>query len=498
MWKESFVQPSDAERDLLRKLVGLGEHSLRKTYYTELQKGMRELERFRVLLDRVGDGILLASLPDGTLLDANNTAMALFGLSPSDMGTRRLPGIIRDISLDPATASRKYSLSHIRPDSETLALDVTADVALFDNKPYLAILIRDVTERKRFEERLAYLGAHDPLTGLFNRTHFESTIQGMRSEEYIPLGLIICDLDGLKLINDTFGHETGDTLLKNVAGMIQDVSPIRAVTARIGGDEFAILLPYSCRAELERICRDIQVRVGEFNATGKESYLSLSLGFSAAYEQDFDPTDLFKESDNALSREKLLRSQSTRSSLVHTVMTMLEARDFITEGHADRLQFHVDRLAASLGFSGRRRADLTLFAKFHDIGKVGVPDNILFKPGPLTKDEMVIMRRHSAIGHRIALSAPDLLPIADWILKHHEYWDGSGYPIGLSKHDIPLECRMLALADAFDAMTNDRPYRKALPRETAMEEIRRCSGKQFDPELVVHFLRMCEEEESPA
>ena len=99
---------------------------------------------------------------------------------------------------------------------------------------------------------------------------------------------------------------------------------------------------------------------------------------------------------------------------------------------------------------------------------------------------------------RIALSAPDLLPIADWILKHHEYWDGSGYPIGLSKHDIPLECRMLALADAFDAMTNDRPYRKALPRETAMEEIRRCSGKQFDPELVVHFLRMCEEEESPA
>jgi HD-GYP domain-containing protein (c-di-GMP phosphodiesterase class II) len=138
-------------------------------------------------------------------------------------------------------------------------------------------------------------------------------------------------------------------------------------------------------------------------------------------------------------------------------MTMLEARDFITEGHADRLQCHVDRLATSLGFSGRLRADLTLFAKFHDIGKVGVPDSILFKPRPLTKEELVVMRGHSEIGHRIALSTPDVLPVADWILKHHECRDGSGYPIGLSKHDIPLECRMLALAAAFDAMTNDRP-----------------------------------------
>jgi hypothetical protein len=204
MSKESFVQPSDPERDLLRKLVGLGERSLRKTYYTELRKACgswsvsgcsstgSETASYSPLC-RTGR-FWTRTAPRWRFSDSLRRTWE--AASPRDH-----PGYFARSR----NGVPKVFLFPYPADSDTLALDVTADVALFDNKPYLAILIRDVTERKRFEERLAYLGTHDPLTGLFNRTHFEATIQGMRSEEYVPLGLIICDLDGLKLINDTFG-----------------------------------------------------------------------------------------------------------------------------------------------------------------------------------------------------------------------------------------------------------------------------------------------------
>jgi HD-GYP domain-containing protein (c-di-GMP phosphodiesterase class II) len=134
--------------------------------------------------------------------------------------------------------------------------------------------------------------------------------------------------------------------------------------------------------------------------------------------------------------------------------------------------------------------DLRLLAQFHDIGKVGIPDRILFKRGPLTSEEASEMQRHSEIGHRIAMSAPDLAPIAEFILKHHEWWNGTGYPLKLKGENIPLECRILAIADAYDAMTSDRPYRRAMPHEDAIAEIMKCKGVQFDPELVLVFIEL--------
>lgn len=214
----------------------------------------------------------------------------------------------------------------------------------------------------------------------------------------------------------------------------------------------------------------------------------------ALKERGFSFDSLFKEAYSRMKRGKLDRNQSYGGALVHTLITALEAREFIT-GHSERLQEMVAFLGKFLNLPAATITNLRLLAQFHDIGKVGVPDHILFKPGPLTVDEALEMQRHCEIGYHIALSAPRLVPIADWILKHHEWWNGKGYPLGLKGEEIPIECRILAIADAYDAMTNDRPYRRAIPPEAARAEIKRCAGVQFDPELVDKFLKILDEYE---
>ncbi|KJR46967.1 Adenylate/guanylate cyclase [Desulfosporosinus sp. I2] len=364
---------------------------------------------------------------------------------------------------------------------------------LFDadgNVSGVASIGEDITERKQFQEKLEHMSFHDALTNLYNRTFFEEKIRLLRGDDYAPIGLIVCDVDGLKLVNDTLGHNTGDKLLWLTAGIIKKCFREDDLVFRIGGDEFAILLPKSDMEIVEQACYRIRKAVEEYNIENVELPLSLSIGFAVSEETNVDVDMVFKEADDGMYREKLHRTKSTRSSIVQALMKALEARDFITEGHADRLQDIVLTIGEAMGLSERVLADLRLLAQFHDIGKVGIPDRILFKPGRLTNEEFKEMQRHSEIGNRIAQSAPDLLPIADHILRHHEWWNGQGYPLGLKENEIPIECRILAIADAYDAMTSNRPYRKAMSQEQAFYELMEYSGVQFDPNLVPLFIKV--------
>jgi len=200
--------------------------------------------------------------------------------------------------------------------------------------------------------------------------------------------------------------------------------------------------------------------------------------------------ELLKMADKLMYREKLHHQQSEKSKIIDILTKMLEARDFITEGHGDRMQELCGKLAEAMGMSKNDIEDMHLFAQFHDIGKVGIPDRILFKPGKLNEEEKDEMKRHTEIGYRIAESSPVLAHISDWILKHHEWWGGNGYPFKLRGEEIPLQSRILAIVDAYDAMTNNRPYRKALTEETAIQEVKRGSGTQFEPKIVEVFLEI--------
>jgi diguanylate cyclase (GGDEF)-like protein/PAS domain S-box-containing protein len=350
----------------------------------------------------------------------------------------------------------------------------------------------DITDLKLGEEKLKYLSLHDSLTGLYNRIYFEEEINRIEKGRYDTVGILSCDVDGLKLVNDTLGHDQGDRLLRTAARVIKECFREGDLVARIGGDEFSVLLPDTTESTVENACQRIQEAVASYNLTNPQLPLSISVGFAINDGGYRSLKDLFKEADNQMYQKKLYGTKSVRSAIVKTLLNTLKARDHTAESHIIRLERLLAGIAASMGLPESTRSDLSLFAKFHDIGKVGIADAILFKESPLTPEEWADMKRHCEIGYRIALSAPELVPIADWILKHHEWWNGQGYPLCLKGEEIPIECRLLAIAETYEALTGVCSYRKTYSHSEAAAELRRFSGKQFDPKLLEKFLQLLE------
>lgn len=364
----------------------------------------------------------------------------------------------------------------------------------------LAVLLIWLQLRKQYnteinlldrEKQLTYISYHDALTGIYNRAYFYA-----KSKDVIPqMAVIMADFDGLKVINDTFGHKMGDKALQETAQIITDCLPSDGFVARVGGDEFAVVLFSTTTHEIKAVCGAIREKIDNYNR-GTVIPLHLSLGYASVEEKEMTSEELLAAADKWMYREKLRQSGTKRSQFYNTLKEMLVARDYITEGHATRVTTTTVSLAKAAGVPSVQIPDIELFAYFHDLGKVGVSDSILNKCGPLTENERQEMQQHSEIGHRIASAMDNLAMISDWILKHHERWDGKGYPYGIAKEDIPIECRILAITDAYDAMISDRPYRKAMSSLAALEELCRNAGTQFDPNLVEKFVAIIKSDRS--
>ncbi len=338
------------------------------------------------------------------------------------------------------------------------------------------------------EEKLYYLSYHDQLTGLHNRAYFEAKLKFLGDNPEYPITIISADIDGLKLINDTMGHNTGDQLLKTCAEILKETFSSTGILCRVGGDEFSAILPLSSNREGECLARQIRHQVAFYNRHNADLPLSLSLGVATAEESGTSLNKLFKQADDFMFRDKLHRSKSARNGIVQSLIAALTEKDPLIGSHIERLEKLCVAFGERISLDSKQMSNLILLAQVHDLGKVSISDDILLKTGPLTDEEWEIIKQHPAKGSRIASSSPDLAGIANLILSHQEKWDGSGYPLGLKGPEIPLECRIFSILDAFDVMTSERPHQQAINCETAYAELEKNAGIQFDPELVHVFL----------
>lgn len=352
-------------------------------------------------------------------------------------------------------------------------------------------LWRDITDKRKRKEEIVYLNHHDLLTGLKNRFYFEGALRRLDTYKALPISIIMVDINGLKLTNDMLGHYEGDRLLKEVAGILSGICREGDVAARIGGDEFGLLLPKTSPVAAKKISDLIAKAWEDLEGESCEEslYPSISTGYATKNERDENLNDVITEAEELMYKRKLLVSKSVHSSIITSIKTTLFEKSHETEEHAGRLIELSKKVGLEMGLNDKNINELSLLASLHDIGKMGVNDYILSKPGKLTDEEWAEIRKHPEVGFRIAQSVPELKAIANYILCHHERWDGKGYPKGLNKRNIPLLSRILAVVDAYDAMTQDRAYRKAAPIALAIQEIIKNSGSQFDPDVAIEFIK---------
>ncbi len=360
-----------------------------------------------------------------------------------------------------------------------------ADVSLLST---FASSIAKAVERSIYEKKIEFMSFHDSLTGLFNRAYFDLALANPDIVDALPLTIVMADVNGLKLTNDAFGHASGDSLLCRAATVMSLECRSSDTIARTGGDEFVILLPKTNSREAAMIVGRIRARAEGFRT--ETGMLSISFGWETRAESSQSPDEILKAAEDAMYRQKLSESLSMRHSTISMIMKTLYAKNEREQRHSERVAELCERLGAALRMDQEKVRELRTAGLMHDIGKIGVADSILAKKEAPDEAEWTQLRRHPEIGYRILSLVNEYSQIASWVLAHHERWDGRGYPNGTAGSEIPLQARIVAIADAWDAMIYDRPYQAALPRERALEEMIRGAGGQFDPELLKVFLSL--------
>lgn len=369
-----------------------------------------------------------------------------------------------------------------------IPIRVIFDPIFSDNKEVVGGIgiVEDVSEKKRKQAEIIYLSYRDQLTGLYNRRFYEEELKRLDIRRNLPITIVMADVNGLKLINDSFGHALGDELLKKVAYAIEKGCRGDDVIARLGGDEFVVILTKTNYHQAEQIIK----RINDFVLKEKVGSIdiSISFGYETKYNEKEDIGEIFKNAEDNMYRHKLYESSSIRNKTIDLIMNTLYEKSNREMLHSKRVSKICEKIAINMNFDKDNVNQIRIAGLMHDIGKMGIDQNILNKPKALSDDEWKEMRRHPEIGYRILSSSNEFSEISEYVLKHHERWDGKGYPGGFKGEEISLQSRIIAVADSYDAMTSDRSYRKGLSVEDAIIEINRCSGTQFDPYVVKVFI----------
>ncbi|EJO5347615.1 diguanylate cyclase [Clostridium botulinum] len=463
----------------------------------ELKIKMNE-EKYKTLISEMQQGLVLFEGSDNEkekvinykLVDANASYEKLMGLKKEyilgktfyDMFPNMKENLIKKIENVAITGQSIKYQRYIQEKNKYY------EVVIYRPKKFqFAAILTDITERKQMENKLEYLSYNDQLTGLYNRRYFERQLTKLDVKENLPLTIVMADVNGLKLVNDSFGHVAGDELLKKVGQVIKKGCRDNDIIARLGGDEFVILLPKTGTCETEEIMKNIK-KIALQEAVGVID-ISVSLGYGTKKNQEEKIEEILKKAEDYMYKKKLFEGPSMRGKIIKAIISTLHEKNKREEEHSHRVSNLCYHMGKNLGLPEGEIEELKTIGLLHDIGKIAIEDNILNKPGKLTNEEWKEIKRHPEIGYRILSTVNDMLEISEYTLYHHERWDGKGYPKGLKGQEIPLQSRIITIIDAYDAMTSKRSYRNALSEEVAIEELKLNAGIQFDPDLTRIFVQ---------
>lgn len=468
------------------------------TAYKQTEEMLRERElRLSQLVSKAGLGIVIIN-QNHQVIEANQRFAEMLGYTPqelSELHTWDWEALVSEDEVrrqfsDISKIDTIFETIHRRKDGTFFDAEVSATGTSISGLKgsYSAVICicRDISSRKAAEEEIRYLSFHDSLTGLYNRRFLEEELYRLDVIRNLPISVIVGDVNGLKLINDAFGHLKGDVLLQTAADVMKNACRSDDIIARWGGDEFVILLPKTTYDDALDIMKRIRDKAQE---TEMELIkLSISLGVATKTKSEDDISKILVAAESDMYKKKLRESQNVIGQAIRIILGTLLDKNQREAQHSRNVAEFSQQIAIALGLSDLQANEMAAVGLLHDIGKIGIAEDILEKPGKLNSFEWHEITRHPEVGYRILSASNDTAEIARFVLAHHEHFDGSGYPAGVKGGEIPLQARILSVADAFDAMTSDRPFRAAMTEAEAIQELKKHAGSQFDPEIVDVFI----------
>lgn len=495
------------ENERLRLLVKEKTRKLEKELAKEerLTKRLADSEdRYIKMIGNLESGIVIHT-PDTKIIDCNLKAQEILELSRQQMlGKEAIDSYWAFVDenlnvlpldeypvvkiLDTKSSLKDYVVGVRTRERGIVWVSVNGIIRYHSDQSIREIVISfiDISDAVVKEKQLLYAANNDFLTGLNNRRFYERELRALNEEDLTPVSVAMADINGLKLINDAFGHTYGDDMLRRASEVIRNAVDTEDIVCRIGGDEFAIIMPHTTSEEANKKIEKIHQLAKQVAIQSIE--LSISVGYATKTTVLEDLFDIARAAEDIMYRQKLIAIPSMRSNAIETIISALYEKDIYSEYHSRRVSKIAARLGEEIGLDMQSIREIETCGLVHDIGKIIIPTVILNKKGPLTTEEREVINTHPEIGFRILNSSTQLRSISNIVLNHHERWDGSGYPRKIKGDDIPLQARVISVADAFEAMTSVRPYRGKKTYEEAKNELHKMAGTQFDPDLVEVFL----------
>lgn len=372
-------------------------------------------------------------------------------------------------------------------------LDEVKYIKLFSNQTNNKVFCKyrfallDETLVHEQQEKVSYLSLHDQLTGCYNRHFLQEELTRIDHKRSYPLGIIMADLNGLKLINDGFGHNIGDELIKQAAFVLDKSIRGNDILARVGGDEFIIVLPKTTELSIKQIIQRMKTMADGIAV--KDIKLSIAYGFSIKNNPKEDIDNIMKRAESSMYKDKLTHKTGHKKYVITSILDTLHKKYPQEALHSQMVSKYAVMMGNKLGFSPERIKNLQDAGALHDIGKISIDASILDKPGPLTTVEYEEIKKHPAVGYRILSSSGTFSEISDIVLSHHEHVDGTGYPRGLKDDELIDESKIISICEAYSTMTVDTSYRKAISKDEALKKLEDRRGTQFNSELLDVFIQ---------